>query len=75
MSRLVCYLGKEQVGSTFVEGCHAPNQDETLAQEVSGEEVQEGIDDSLEDGEDGQHHPVPHPGEGCLPVVAHDCVQ
>lgn len=69
------HLSEDQVGATLVGGGHAPHQEHALAEEVAGEEVQQGVHNRLYHREDGEHHPVAHPGQPRLPVVAHDGVE
>ena len=71
----ISHLSEQQVWSTLVWRSHAPDQEETLAEEVAGEEVKQRVHQGLDDGEHGQHHPVPHPGERGLPVITHDGVE
>ena len=75
MRGIFSHLSEDQVGAALVRGRHAPDQEDALAEEIAGEEVQQRVGDSLHHREDGEHHPVAHPGQARLPVVAHDGVQ
>ena len=72
---LSTYLSKHKVRPTVLRRSHAPDQEQALAQQVPGQEVQQRVHHRLHDGEDGKDHPVPHPVDAGLPVVVHDGVE
>ena len=65
----IVHLGENEADSVIGRGSHAPDQEGTLCYQIEWEEVHHGVEDQLHQGDHGQHHPVPQPGEVVLRVL------
>jgi len=55
------YLGVDDSGAVVVDGSHAPDHEQALAQPVEGNPASNEVSEVLQDGEKGEDHPVCEP--------------
>ena len=65
-------LSEDKAGAIVRTGSHAPDEEGALGEEVGGEVVHHGVHRHLDQADQGQHHPVPEPGQVVLHVLGDD---